>query len=169
MRTRAGAGALVVCLVAATSAAARAPIHALVILPPGEGSSVTMAAFARNQASGNCADLGPHVCDQLYLYRDWRMRDATLAATPSAVQGASSSESPQSGVEIVRDNWGVPHIFATGGSEQLIELRIAYGIGYAQAEERLFQMEVLRRAAEGHLAELLGPAYVEMDVITRRD
>lgn len=37
----------------------------------------------------------------------------------------------------------------------MIEARIAYGIGYAQAAERLFQMEVLRRAAEGERAQLI--------------
>ena len=51
----------------------------------------------------------------------------------------------------------------------MIQDRIAYGIGYAQAQERLFQMEVLRRAAEGQLAPLLGASYLEMDLITTRD
>jgi penicillin amidase len=155
-------------LVLAPSAIARAT-QALVVLPPGEGSTITLGAYAQNQASGNCADLGPHVCDQLSMYENWRFRDGALAPAPRDVVGATSSESPEAGVQIVRDSYGVPHIYASGPDEDVIEQRIAYGIGYAQAEERLFQMEVLRRAAEGDLAQLLGRPYLQMDVITRRD
>src|SRR5437588_3521923 len=126
MGGRACVAALVLSLGLAASAAASTP-SALVILPPGEGSSVTMAAFLRNQASGNCADLGPHVCDQLYAYRDWRFRDGALAPTSSQVIGAASSETPAVGVQIVRDGWGVPHIYASGLIEQSIEQRLAYG------------------------------------------
>jgi penicillin amidase len=143
--------------------------QALVVLPPGEGSTVTLGAYARNQATGSCADLGPHVCDQLGMYENWQFRDGALAPSPGDISGAAGSKSPETGVEIVRDSYGVPHVYATGPDEQTIEQRLGYGIGYAQAEERLFQMEILRRAAEGQLSQLLGPSYLEMDVITRRD
>jgi penicillin amidase len=167
-------GALSACVLAVPSSAAHqarsaAPTRALVILPPGEGSPISLSAYAQNQASGSCSDLGPHVCDQLSMYENWQFRNGALAATPAQVIGAASTESPEPGVEIVRDAYGVPHIYASGPDEQLIEQRIAYGIGYAQAEERLFQMEILRRAAEGQLAQLLGSAYLQMDIITRRD
>ena len=145
------------------------PLSALVVLPPGEGNTITPGAFARYHASGDCADLGPHVCDQLDAYEHWRFRSAPLSPDADHVAGATSRESPAEGVTIVRDGAGVPHVFAGGPDEQTIEERIGYGVGYAQAEERLFQMEVLRRAAEGRLSDLLGPDYVEMDVVTRRD
>ena len=46
-------------------------------------------------------------------------------------------------VEIVRDRWGVPHVFA--GNE-----RDAYfGLGYATAQDRLFQLELHRRISQG--------------------
>jgi penicillin G amidase len=141
----------------------------MVILPPGEGSAITAQAYATNQATGNCADEGPHVCDQLSMYENWQFRDGKLDPTPADVPDPSSTETPEPGVEIVRDAYGVPHIYASGPDEQTIEQRIAYGIGFGQAEERLFQMEVLRRAAEGELAQLLGSSYQEMDTITRRD
>ncbi len=160
--------AVLPCLLSDTASAARAT-QALVVLPPGEGSTITAAAYARNQATSSCSDLGPHVCDQLSMYENWQFRNGALASSPNDVVGASSSESPAAGVQIVRDSFGVPHVFASGPDEQTIEQRIAYGIGYAQAEERLFQMEVLRRAAEGDLAQLLGSSYLEMDLITRRD
>jgi penicillin amidase len=145
------------------------PTRALVILPPGEGSTITLRAYAKNQATGSCADLGAHVCDQLRMYENWRFRNGALDPAPHDVAAPSSTASPQSGVEIVRDAFGVPHIYATGPSEGVIQDRIAYAIGYAQAEDRLFQMEILRRAAEGRLAQLLGPSYTEMDLITARD
>jgi len=152
----------------ATAAAAPGP-RALVVLPPGEGNTITLSAFAANQASGDCSDLGPHTCDQLQTYAGWHFRDGALAPTPADVQQPGSDETPAPGLRIVRDGFGVPHIYATGADPQAIQDHIAYGIGYAQAQERLFQMEILRRAAEGRLADLLGPDYLQMDVLTRRD
>ena len=143
--------------------------RALVILPPGEGNTITPAGFAQYQADGDCADLGPNYCDQLNAYEHWRFRSAGLAADAAHVAGAVRTESPETGVTIVRDGAGVPHVFARGPNEQTIEERLAYGIGYAQAEERPFQMEILRRAGEGRLSDLLGPAYVQMDLVSRRD
>ena len=161
-------GAVISLLVPAPLAAAR-PTQALVILPPGEGNTITLDAYTKNQASGDCQDLGRHVCDQLAAYQNWQFRDGALAPSPAEVRGAAGTETPEPGVLIVRDAAGVPHIYASGPDEQAIEQRLAYGIGYVQAEERLFQMDILRRAAEGQLAELLGSDYLQMDLITRRD
>jgi len=73
---------------------------------------------------------------------------------------------PPDNVSILRDRWGVPHIFASGrGASE----RGAYANGYAQAEDRLFEMDVLRRAGTGRLAELLGGSYLLMDEVVRRD
>ncbi len=149
-----------------TSAAAT---RAEVILPPGQGGTITATAFAQNQASGNCSDLAPHACDQLGAYRDWQFRNGALDPTPGSVPHPESTEAPSPGVTIVRDAYGVPHIYAAGPSEAEIENRIAWGIGYAQAEDRLFQMDVLRRAGEGRLSEIEGAQYLTMDEITRRD
>src|SRR5205807_3621149 len=44
-----------------------------------------------------------------------------------------------------------------------------WGAGYATAEDRLFELEVFRRATTGHLAEVLGSSYVPMDIEVRRD
>jgi penicillin amidase len=147
--------------------------RAITILPPGEGNTITVPAFLANQASGNCADLGPHTCDQLDMYKNWQFKDGALSPDADHVANAQSSETPIAGVRIVRDNFGVPHIFACGPTEQAIEENIAFGVGYAQAEERLFQMEVLRHAGEGTLSELVGPgpnnSYSTMDFTVRRD
>ena len=56
-----------------------------------------------------------------------------------------------------RDSLGVPHI-AAGGWEDAIFLQ-----GYATAQDRLWQMDVLRRLASGELSEIFGPAALELD------
>jgi penicillin amidase len=142
---------------------------ALVVLPPGEGNTITLADFAQNQAATGCTGLGPHTCDQEQLYSDWGFRNGALDPQPSDVADPSGTEHPEAGLEIVRDHYGVPHIYGSGPDQQTIDDRIAYGIGYAQAEDRLFQMEVLRRASEGTLSALLGSAYLTMDTLTLRD
>ncbi|TMC48413.1 MAG: penicillin acylase family protein [Chloroflexi bacterium] len=154
-------------------AATSPPPRAITILPPGEGNTITVPEFLANQASGSCSDLGPHMCDQLDMYKNWQFKDGALSPDAEHVVGAVGSETPAAGVRIVRDNFGIPHIFASGANEQAIEDNVAFGVGYAQAEERLFQMEVLRRAAEGTISELVGPgtdsSYATMDFVTRRD
>ena len=157
---------LVICVCAEATGA---PPHALVVLPPGSGETVTLDQYLANQAQPGCGGLGPHECDQRELYSHWGFRHAPLAAKPAEVRGAVSQEQPEAGVTIVRDKAGVPHVFADGPNGATIQRRVAYGIGYAQAEDRLFQMEILRRAAQGRLSDLLGPDYLQMDLITLRD
>jgi penicillin amidase len=152
----------------AVAGAAGSP-QALVVLPPGNGDTVTLSDWAANQAEGGCGGLGPGFCNQLSLYMNWGFRPGPLAASPSEVAGPASTEQPATGVTIVHDGWGVPHVFGAGPDSQTIKERLAYGIGYAQAEDRLFQMEVFRRDAEGQLSDLLGPTYLQMDLLAARD
>jgi len=73
-------------------------------------------------------------------------------------------------VEIVRDAYGVPHLFVPGvGADAVVAA--AYATGYVQAEDRLFQMDLFRRAARGRLAELpaVGASFLAMDLDARRD
>jgi penicillin amidase len=60
-------------------------------------------------------------------------------------------------VTIKRDMYGVPHIYANDTRG------LFYGYGYAVAEDRLYQMEMARRAVLGTVAEVLGPSYVALD------
>lgn len=60
-------------------------------------------------------------------------------------------------VDIHFDEFGVPHIYAQNEAD-------AYrALGYIHAQERLFQLEMMRRVGSGTLAELLGPDVVEID------
>jgi penicillin G amidase len=66
-------------------------------------------------------------------------------------------------VTILRDKWGVPHVFQNDPalSAQENDERGAFAIGYAMAADRLFQMEIFRRAGKGRLAELIGEVSTE--------
>ncbi|MEL6169493.1 MAG: penicillin acylase family protein [Pseudomonadota bacterium] len=65
-------------------------------------------------------------------------------------------------VEIVRDNANVPHIFGVSDRD------VFYGLGFAHAQDRLWQMTMLRRTAQGRLSELFGLRTVGVDVLMRR-
>ncbi|MBM3971205.1 MAG: penicillin acylase family protein [Planctomycetes bacterium] len=64
-------------------------------------------------------------------------------------------------VTIERDRWGIPHIFADNHRD------LFFGFGYAMAQDRLFQMDYLRRKGLGRLAEVLGPEGIPLDLTAR--
>src|SRR5262245_23723476 len=66
-----------------------------------------------------------------------------------------------SSVEVRRDRWGVPHIYAR------TEHDVFFAQGFVAAQDRLWQMEMWRRQAEGRLAEVLGAKAVERDRMAR--
>ena len=65
-------------------------------------------------------------------------------------------------VEIVRDTANVPHIFGKNDHDTL------FALGYAHAQDRLWQMTMLRRTAQGRLSELFGEATLPIDMTLRR-
>src|ERR1700741_4257812 len=64
-------------------------------------------------------------------------------------------------VEIVRDAGDVPHIFAANKNDAF------FGLGYAHAQDRLWQMEFQRRVGHGRLSEIFGDATVPQDRFLR--
>jgi len=64
-------------------------------------------------------------------------------------------------VEVLRDHWGVAHIYAKSQHD------LFFAQGFVVAQDRLFQMEIWKRAGQGRLAEVLGPSAVERDVNAR--
>jgi len=64
-------------------------------------------------------------------------------------------------VEILFDGRGIPRIYADTDADAVRAL------GWLHAGERLFQMELIRRLAGGNLAELVGPAALELDIVHR--
>jgi penicillin amidase len=67
---------------------------------------------------------------------------------------ASGLEQP---VEILRDRWGINHIYAQNQAD------LFFAQGYAAARDRMFQFEVWRRQSTGTVSEILGPEELERD------
>jgi penicillin amidase len=77
------------------------------------------------------------------------------------IDGRLRAEGLSESVEVIRDRWGVPHIYATNLHDLL------FAQGFVHAQDRLWQMELHRRTASGRLSEMLGEAGLEMDRATR--
>jgi penicillin amidase len=85
-----------------------------------------------------------------FLYRSLPQLDGELA-----VEGLRAP------VDVVRDESGIPHVYAH-------DLEDAYfGLGYAHAQDRLWQMEQNRRVGAGRLAEILGERALPIDRLFR--
>jgi len=65
-------------------------------------------------------------------------------------------------IEIVRDNKGVPHIFGSSNDD------VYFGLGFSHAQDRLWQMMLTRRTAQGRLSEIFGEETVKSDEFIRR-
>ena len=65
-------------------------------------------------------------------------------------------------VEIVRNNNDVPHIFAENDDDAF------FALGFAHAQDRLWQMTMLRRTAQGRLSEIFGSRTLKTDELLRR-
>jgi penicillin amidase len=84
----------------------------------------------------------------------------TAAGSAATAQGpATTIQIPglSQPVEILRDRWGINHIYAQN------EADLFFAQGYAAAKDRLFQFEMWRRQATGTVAEILGPREVRRD------
>jgi penicillin amidase len=64
-------------------------------------------------------------------------------------------------VEIIRDTYGMPHIYAQTDHDAY------FALGYCMAQDRLFHMDLMRRAARGKLAEIMGKDLVTVDKFFR--
>jgi len=76
-------------------------------------------------------------------------------------QGQVELRNLQGSVTVRYDERGVPHIRAEN------ETDLYRALGYVHAQDRLFQMEAMRRLARGELAEVLGPKLLDTDKLFR--
>ncbi len=67
----------------------------------------------------------------------------------------------QNEVEIIRDSFGMPHIYAQSDQDAY------FALGFCQAQDRLFQMDLARRAGQGRLSEILGTSLIKVDKLFR--
>jgi penicillin amidase len=100
--------------------------------------------------SGLCLLVMVLILGVWWLY--WIARDAV-----PQVDGKASVSGISSPVRIVRDEHGVPTIEAATLED------LFFAQGYVTAQDRLWQMDILRRAAAGELSEIVGEAAVKMD------
>jgi acyl-homoserine lactone acylase PvdQ len=140
--------------------------RAMSILPPGENGLVTATDAAAFELNGTRP---PGSQDQLAKYANLLYAhdltdaqlgkyydDESFGVRPADI---TRTEQPGTGVTIYRDRHDVPHIY--GATDR----SAAFGAGYAQAEDRLFLMDVLRHYGEGTLASFLGSSceFEQMD------
>lgn len=81
----------------------------------------------------------------------------------SAIDGTLVVEGVSQPVEIIRDIHGIPHIFAQN------RVDLAFAFGYAEAQDRLWQLDLLRHFGKGTLSELFGanPEVLNVDLLLR--
>jgi acyl-homoserine lactone acylase PvdQ len=141
--------------------------QAMSILPPGENGLVNATDALQFELLGTRPaasqdQLGKYA-NLLYGYPtltdatlDKYYNDESFGVRPEDV---TRTERPTAGVTIYRDTHDVPHIY--GDTDETL----AFGAGYAQAEDRLFLMDVLRHYGEGTLAAFLGSSceFEQMD------
>jgi acyl-homoserine lactone acylase PvdQ len=134
------------------------------ILPAGQGTSASLS-------TGYPAQDPPHTTDQLDMYRSLpvsnlgSLTDGDLTryfksetfVSPSGA-GIERTEQPTARVTILRDHYGVPHIYGDTRADAM------FGAGYVTAEDRLFLTDVLRHYGRGRLSEFLGPSQADLDM-----
>lgn len=128
------------------------------ILPPGqEGNASTLDAAAFLGEGARPA----HWDDQVAMYdrlaREWPSLEAaklgdyykvaSFNVPPDQIESVSS---PKPGVTIVRDTFGVPHIFGATDRD------VVWGAGYVTGDDRMFFTDVLRHLGRARVSEFLG-------------
>ena len=86
---------------------------------------------------------------------------ARAQAALSPVNGKLSVPGLTQPVRVLRDRWGVAHIYAQNQHD------LFFAQGFVAAQDRLFQMELWKRSGQGRLAEVLGPSALLRDINAR--
>ena len=129
------------------------------ILPPGSDGVYTSADVAQQQGGQQ----PPNTVDQLQMYdalNKLKVGDLTEARLTDFFKEGSlgvdpadvvATLRPREGTTILRDKFGVPHIYGTTYSN------VAYGAGYAGTQDRMFLQDALRHAGDATLPRSSGP------------
>src|SRR6202035_5983540 len=83
--------------------------------------------------------------------------ETAARAALSDAEGTKKLAGLKQQVTVLRDTWGVPHIYAQNQHD------LFFAQGFVTAQDRLFQMELWKRAGRGTLAEILGPKFLQRD------
>ncbi len=87
--------------------------------------------------------------------------ESKAKAALSQIRGTLTVPGLQQPVNVLRDRWGVAHIYAQNQHD------LFFAQGFVVAQDRLFQMELWRRSGQGRLAEVLGPSALLRDINAR--
>lgn len=87
--------------------------------------------------------------------------DSLARASLATIDGRLIGRGLRDTVRVLRDSWGVPHIYARNVDD------LFFAQGFVHAQDRLWQMDMYRRVYEGRLAEILGPGAVRHDRLMR--
>src|SRR4028119_1046801 len=172
MKHRASIVALTLILASACASQVQPPRTA----PPPAGQTTgkdlaVTAKAAPAQPAGRPVALAPACAPQVQPPRtapppagQTAGKDLAVRAKVALAQTSGTLRLPglQKPVTVLRDTWGIPHIYAETQED------LFFAQGFVAAQDRLFQMEVWRRTGEGRLAEILGPSAVERDPSARR-
>src|SRR3954452_18331861 len=82
---------------------------------------------------------------------------AVLAQLDGEIRAGGLKES----VEVLRDEWGIPHIYAKNQAD------LFFAQGFVTGQDRLFQLDLWRRIGNGETAELFGQEAIEADCFAR--
>ncbi|HKL02300.1 MAG TPA: penicillin acylase family protein, partial [Cryomorphaceae bacterium] len=77
------------------------------------------------------------------------------------LRGKKALDGIKSDVEVFYDDFGVPHIYASNQADAYL------AFGYLHAQDRLFQIDLMRKVGQGRLSELFGPELSEADAFYR--
>jgi len=86
---------------------------------------------------------------------------AMLSSSLPQYSGEISSYKINYNIEVFRDSFAVPYIIAQSDEDA------AFALGYLHAQERLFSMDIIRKAGEGRLSEILGAKVIPFDKMFR--
>ncbi|WP_191090535.1 penicillin acylase family protein [Niallia endozanthoxylica] len=87
----------------------------------------------------------------------------TLILLLASITPVLADSQKKGNARIVRDNYGVPHIYANNVED------LYFTYGYVMAQDRLFQLETFRRGNNGTIAEVFGEKFLARDQQMRRD
>ncbi len=95
-----------------------------------------------------------------FIIAGWIFYNMLSSSLPQYT-GVISSSKINSNIEVYRDSFAVPYIIAQSDED------VAFALGYLHAQERLFTMDLIRRAGEGRLSEILGESAIPFDKMFR--
>jgi penicillin G amidase len=128
-------------------------------------SKATLAQLGNGQSVDSvCRGLG---IERTEFVERWKRtaESRVPGAAGTRPLGTSSVETRPSrvarSVDICRDQHGIPHIFAESDTD------LFFAFGYAMAQDRLFQLDWLRRKGAGRLSEIVGPEGLAQDKLVR--